>query len=203
MQNSELETMRHSASHVLAEAVLKLFPGAKLGIGPAIDNGFYYDFELPRPIEPEKDFPLIEQEMRRIIARGVPFVRRQLSSAEARSLFSGQPYKLELIEGLEEGAITVYDQDGFVDLCRGPHVASTSALKPDAFKLDKQAGAYWRGDEKRPMLTRLYALAFDSKRDLDAYLTMMKEAEKRDHRKLGRQLELFSTHEEAGPGLVY
>ncbi len=203
MPEDQLEAIRHSASHIMAEAVLKLFPGAKLGIGPAIDDGFYYDLELPRPIEPETDFPLIEQEMRRIIASDAPFVRRELSAAEARELFSAQPYKLELIEGLQEGPLSVYEQDGFVDLCRGPHVASTRAVKPDAFKLHKVAGAYWRGDEKRPMLTRIYALAFGSKRDLDAHLSMLKEAERRDHRKLGKELDLFSTHEEAGPGLVY
>jgi threonyl-tRNA synthetase len=203
MKAEELQNLRHSASHIMAEAVLKLFPGAKLGIGPAIDNGFYYDFDLQRPLDPEADFPLIEHEMRRIIASNAPFVRRELAPAEARSLFSDQPFKLELINDLGDVALSVYEQHGFVDLCKGPHVASTRDVKPDAFKLHKVAGAYWRGDEEQPMLTRIYALAFASKHDLDAHLAMLKEAERRDHRKLGKELDLFSTHEEAGPGLIY
>jgi len=199
---SNVETIRHSASHVLAEAVLKLYPGTKFGIGPAIEDGFYYDFQLPAPIQPE-DLPAIEKEMRRIIASGAEFVRKEVSKEEARKLFADQPFKLELIDGLEEGSISLYEQDGFVDLCRGPHVATTREIRPDAFKLRAVAGAYWRGDEKRPMLTRVYAYAFASKADLEAHLKMLEEAEKRDCRKLGKELDLFSTHEEAGPGLVY
>ncbi|MBL8967714.1 MAG: threonine--tRNA ligase [Spirochaetaceae bacterium] len=199
---SNVETIRHSASHVLAEAVLKLYPGTKFGIGPAIEDGFYYDFQLPAPIQPE-DLPAIEKEMRRIIASGAEFVRKEVSKEEARKLFADQPFKLELIEALEEGSISLYEQDGFVDLCRGPHVATTREIRPDAFKLRAVAGAYWRGDEKRPMLTRIYAYAFGSKADLEAHLKMLEEAEKRDCRKLGKELDLFSTHEEAGPGLVY
>lgn len=197
-----VETVRHSLSHVMAEAVVKIYPGTKVAIGPAIDDGFYYDFQLPNPIQPD-DLPAIEKEMRRIIASGAKFERREISKEEARNLFAQEPFKLELIEGLDDGAITVYEQDGFVDLCRGPHVDSTRDLRPDAFKLRAVAGAYWRGDEKRPMLTRVYAYAFASKADLEAHLKMLAEAEKRDNRKLGKELGLFSTHEEAGPGLIY
>jgi len=200
--SSNVETIRHSASHVLAEAVLRLYPGTKFGIGPAIEDGFYYDFQLPAPIQPE-DLPAIEKEMRRIIASGAEFVRSEVSKEEARRRFADQPFKLELIDGLEEGSISLYEQDGFVDLCRGPHVATTREIRPDAFKLRAVAGAYWRGDEKRPMLTRIYAYAFASKADLEAHLKMLEEAEKRDNRRLGKELDLFSTHEEAGPGLIY
>ncbi|HRW23961.1 MAG TPA: threonine--tRNA ligase [Spirochaetia bacterium] len=197
-----VETIRHSLSHVMAEAVVKLYPGAKVAIGPAIDDGFYYDFDLPSPIQPD-DLPAIEKEMRRIISANAPFKRVEVSKAEARAMFEGEPYKLELIDGLDDGAITVYEQGAFRDLCRGPHVDSTRDLRPDCFKLRAVAGAYWRGDEKRPMLTRVYAYAFASKQDLEAHLKMLEEAEKRDNRKLGKELDLFSTHEEAGAGLVY
>ncbi len=196
-----VQTVRHSASHVLAQAVLKLYPGAKFGIGPAIEDGFYYDFQLPKQIA-EEDLPAIEKEMRRIIAANPQFVRREISKEEARRLFADQPFKLELIEELE-GTISTYEQDGFVDLCRGPHVASAREIKPDAFKLRSVAGAYWRGDEKRPMLTRVYAWCFESKAALEAHLKMLEEAERRDCRRLGKELDLFSTHEEAGPGLIY
>lgn len=197
-----VETVRHSLSHVMAEAVVKLYPGAKVAIGPAIDDGFYYDFQLPSPISAE-DFPAIEKEMRRIIASNAPFKRVEVTKAEALALFADEPYKLELIEGLEDGTISVYEQGSFRDLCRGPHVDSTRDLKPDSFKLRSVAGAYWRGDEKRPMLTRIYAYAFGGKAELEAYLKMLEEAERRDNRKLGKELDLFSTHEEAGPGLIY
>ena len=199
---ANVETIRHSASHVLAEAVQKLYPGTKFGIGPAIEDGFYYDFQLPAPIQPE-DLPAIEKEMRRIISSGAEFQRREVSKDEARKLFADQPFKLELIEGLEEGSISLYEQDGFVDLCRGPHVANTREIRPDSFKLRSVAGAYWRGDEKRPMLTRIYAYCFASKAELEAHLKMLEEAEKRDNRRLGKELDLFSIHEEAGPGLIY
>jgi threonyl-tRNA synthetase len=158
--SANVETIRHSASHVMAEAVLKLYPGAKLGIGPAIDDGFYYDFKFEKPILPE-DLPAIEKEMRRIIASGAEFTRKEVSKEEARRLFAAEPFKLELIEGLE-GTISTYEQDGFLDLCRGPHVANTREIRPDAFKLRAVAGAYWHGDEKQPMLTRIYAYAFAS-----------------------------------------
>ncbi len=197
-----VETVRHSLSHVMAEAVVKLYPGTKVAIGPAIEDGFYYDFQLPSPIQPD-DLPAIEKEMRRIISANVPFKRVEVSKAEAKAMFADEPFKLELIDGLDDGTITVYEQGAFRDLCRGPHVDSTRDLRPDAFKLRSVAGAYWRGDEKRPMLTRIYAYAFISKVELEAHLKMLEEAEKRDNRKLGKELDLFSTHEEAGPGLVY
>ncbi len=186
----------------MAEAVLRLYPGTKFGIGPAIEDGFYYDFLLPSPIAME-DLPAIEKEMRRIIAGNHAFVRSEISKDEARAKFADQPFKLELIEGLEDGTISVYEQDGFADLCRGPHVATTREIKPDSFKLRAVAGAYWRGDEKRPMLTRIYAYAFESRAALEAHLKMLEEAERRDNRRLGKELDLFSTHEEAGPGLIY
>ncbi|MFA5852636.1 MAG: threonine--tRNA ligase [Spirochaetales bacterium] len=198
----DVNKVRHSAAHVMAEAVMHLFPGTQFGIGPAIDDGFYYDFLLPTPITNE-NLPAIEKEMRRIISGGYPFTRKEVSKEEAKALFADQPFKLELIDGLEDGTISIYEQDGFMDLCRGPHLENTREIRPDAFKLKTIAGAYWRGDEKRPMLTRIYAYAFGSKADLEAYLKMLEEAEKRDNRRLGKELDLFSTHEEAGPGLIY
>jgi threonyl-tRNA synthetase len=195
----QLEKMRHSASHVMAEAVQCLFPGAKFGIGPMIENGFYYDFELPRALAPE-DLPVIENKMREIISQDVPFARQELSKDEARKLFADQPYKLELIDEIADSSVTIYKQGSFTDLCRGPHVSSTGDVK--AFKLSHLAGAYWRGDEKRPMLQRVYGVAFESQKELDDYLSLQAEAAKRDHRKLGKELDLFSTHEEIGPGLV-
>jgi threonyl-tRNA synthetase len=199
---ADIERMRHSFAHVMAEAVQHLYSGVKFGIGPAIQDGFYYDFLFPQPVTDE-DLRAIEKEMRRIIAQNQTFVREEVSKEQARELFRDQPFKLELIEGLEEGTISVYRQGDFVDLCRGPHVESTKELKPDAFKLKTLAGAYWRGDETRPMLTRIYAYAFASRAELEAYLKMLEEAEKRDNRKLGKELDLFSTHEEAGAGLIY
>jgi threonyl-tRNA synthetase len=198
----DVNKVRHSAAHVMAEAVLHLYPGAKFGIGPAIDDGFYYDFQFPVPIAVE-DLPAIEKEMRRIISGGFEFSRREVSKEEARAIFADQPFKLELIDGLEDGTITIYEQDGFSDLCRGPHVGTTREIRPDSFKLRSLAGAYWRGDEKRPMLTRIYAFAFESKAALEAHIKMLEEAERRDNRKLGKELDLFSVHEEAGPGLIY
>ncbi|MHB0898298.1 MAG: threonine--tRNA ligase [Spirochaetales bacterium] len=198
----DVSKVRHSAAHVMAEAVMHLFPGTQFGIGPAIEDGFYYDFLLPTPITNE-NLPAIEKEMRRIISGGHPFIRKEVSKEEARVLFADQPFKLELIDGLEDGTISIYEQDGFIDLCRGPHLENTREIRPDAFRLKTIAGAYWRGDEKRPMLTRIYAYAFGNKADLEAYLKMLEEAEKRDNRRLGKELDLFSTHEEAGPGLIY
>ena len=194
--------IRHSASHVMAEAVARVFPAVKFGIGPAIDTGFYYDFDLPRPVDPAVDFPLIEKEMRRIIGGNASFSRREVTKEEAKKLFADQPYKLELIDALEDGTISIYDQGSWMDLCRGPHVESTRAIKPDSFKLMSAAGAYWKGDEKRPMLTRFYAACFEKGADLDAYLKMLEEAEKRDHRKLGRELDLFHLDDE-NPGQVF
>jgi threonyl-tRNA synthetase len=198
-KDEQLGRMRHSASHVMAEAVQYLFPGAKFGIGPTIENGFYYDFELPRPLTPE-DLPLIENKMREIISQNVPFVMEEMSKDEARKLFTTQPYKLELIDEIPDTTVTIYKQGSFTDLCRGPHLASTGEVK--AFKLTHLAGAYWRGDEKRPMLQRIYGVAFESKEELDDYLLWQDEVTKRDHRRLGKELDLFSTHEEIGPGLI-
>jgi len=195
----KLEIMRHSAAHVMAEAVLSLFPDARFGIGPAIENGFYYDFDLPRSLSPD-DLPLIERKMAEIIAADEPFTREEVSREEARKIFSSQPYKLELLSEIEDDKVSIYRQGSFVDLCRGPHVARTGEIK--AFKLVNIAGAYWRGDEHRPMLQRIYGVAFESKEALDDYLRRLEEAGRRDHRKLGRELDLFSIHEEAGPGLV-
>ncbi len=199
-KDDSLETMRHSASHVLAEAVLAMFPDAKFGIGPATQDGFYYDFDLPRPLTPE-DLPVIEAKMKELVKANLPFKREELTKKDARSLFAKQPYKLELIEEIEDEKVGVYRQGSFVDLCRGPHVASTGKIK--AFRLVSIAGAYWRGDEHNPMLQRVYGVAFDTEKALDDYLKKLEEAAKRDHRKLGKELDLFSIHEEAGPGLVH
>jgi len=197
--DGQLERMRHSASHVMAEAVQCLFPGAKFGIGPTIEDGFYYDFELPRPLAPE-DLPVIESKMREIIGQDVPFVTEKIGKEKARKLFADQPYKLELIDEIADTSVTIYRQGSFTDLCRGPHLASTGGVK--AFRLTHVAGAYWRSDEKRPMLQRIYGVAFESQEELDSYLSLQAEAARRDHRKLGKELDLFSTHEEIGPGLV-
>jgi len=198
--HNKLETMRHSASHVMAEAVASLFPGTKLGIGPPTDGGFYYDFDLPRPLTPE-DLPAIEAKMREIVAADLPFTREEADKDRARQVFAAQSYKLELINDLPDSEVlTIYRQGSFVDLCRGPHLSSTGRVGP--FKLLSIAGAYWRGDEHRPMLQRIYGTAFESQESLDEYLHKLEEAERRDHRKLGKELELFSIHEEAGPGLV-
>ncbi|MGA9049030.1 MAG: threonine--tRNA ligase [Dehalococcoidia bacterium] len=199
-EENKLETMRHSASHIMAEAVESLFPGVKFGIGPAIEDGFYYDFDLPRTLTMD-DLPAIEARMKEIIAAGLKFERKEVSSKEALKLFAGQPYKIELINDLGVDKVSLYTQGKFTDLCRGPHVKSSKDVK--AFKLTSVAGAYWRGDEKRSMLQRIYGVAFESQKELDEYLIRIAEAAKRDHRKLGKELDLFSLHEEAGPGLVY
>ena len=199
-EDEKVQIMRHSAAHVMAEAVLSIFPDAKFGIGPAIENGFYYDFELPRSLNPD-DLPLIENKMAEIIALNMPFVKEEVDKEEARRLFAGQPYKLELIDEIPDEKVSLFRQGSFVDLCRGPHIGSTGEL--GAFKLVGIAGAYWRGDEHRPMLQRIYGVAFDTKDALAKHLKELDEAAKRDHRKLGRELDLFSIHEEAGPGLVH
>jgi len=199
-KEARLERMRHSAAHVMAEAVQSLFPEAKFGIGPAIEDGFYYDFELPRTLVVE-DLPVIEARMKEIIASDVPFAKEEMGKAKALEFFSTQPYKLELIRELPDETVTIYRQGSFVDLCRGPHVNATGDIK--AFKLTSVAGAYWRGDEKRPMLQRIYGVAFETETELEDYLARLAEAGKRDHRKLGKELDLFSLHEEAGPGLVH
>jgi len=194
-----LEKMRHSAAHVMAEAVGSLFPEAKFGIGPSIEDGFYYDFDLLHSLTPE-DLPVIEDGMRAIIAQNVPFIREEVSKGKARKIFARQPYKLELMDEIPDEKVSIYNQGSFTDLCRGPHVASTGEIK--AFKLTHIAGAYWRGDEKRPMLQRIYGVAFDSEAELADYLARQAEAMRRDHRKLGKELDLFSIHEEIGPGLI-
>jgi len=198
-KSEKLETMRHSAAHVMAEAVQSIFPDAKFGIGPAIEGGFYYDFDLPRPLNPD-DLPLIETKMSEIIASNEPFLRKEVTKEEARRLFATQPYKLELIDEIPDEKVSLYQQGSFVDLCRGPHLSSTREIK--AFKLINIAGAYWRGDEHCPMLQRIYGVAFDSKKTLDEHLKNLEEAARRDHRKLGKELDLFSIQDEAGPGLV-
>ena len=199
-EDKKLEILRHSAAHVMAEAVQSIFPDAKFGIGPAVENGFYYDFDLPRSLTSD-DLPLIEAKMSEIIASDVPFTREEVTKEEARRLFADQPYKLELIDEIPDEKVSLYRQGLFVDLCRGPHMSSTGEIK--AFKLISVAGAYWRGDEHRPMLQRIYGIAFETEEALAEHLKKLDEAAKSDHRTLGRELDLFSIHEEAGPGLVY
>ncbi len=194
-----LETMRHSASHVMAEAVKAMFPDAKFGIGPAIEDGFYYDFDLPRTLSPD-DLPAIEEKMRSIIAADTPFIRKEMTREEARRFFAGQPYKIELIDELDDETVSVYEQGTFADMCRGPHVNSTGEIK--AVKLVSTAGAYWRGNEHNPMLQRIYGVAFGTQETLDGHLARLEEMARRDHRKLGRELDLFSIQDEFGPGLV-
>jgi len=206
-----LALIRHSVSHIMAQAVTRLFPGTKVAIGPSIENGFYYDFELPKAIASE-DLPAIEEEMKKIMESRQDFVRVELSREEALKRFAGEPFKTELINDLPDGEIiSVYENRAaggetgcvWADLCRGPHVNNTREIHTGAFRLQSIAGAYWRGDEKRPMLTRIYGTAWENPKDLKAYLAFLEEVEKRDHRRLGRELDLFSTHEEAGAGLIY
>lgn len=205
MKNN-IEIKRHSYSHVLAAAVLEMFPEAKLGIGPAIDNGFYYDFDLPRTLIPE-DLPILEKKMMDIIKKGFEFEKTEAPIEESLVLATnnGQIYKSELIKDLiEKGEeeVSFYRIDGFTDLCAGPHVTNTRDLDPKAFKLSSIAGAYWKGSEKNKMLQRVYGLAFDSQKELDEYLTLLEEAKKRDHRKLGQELDLFSFND-FGPGFPF
>jgi threonyl-tRNA synthetase len=199
-EKERLELMRHSASHVLAEAILSIFPNAKFGIGPAIEDGFYYDFELPRGLTPE-DLPALEAKMTEIIKADELFVRSEISKSEANTLFAKQPYKLELIGELPGDTVTIYTQGTFTDLCRGPHVKSTREITVNAFKLEKIAGAYWRGSEKNTMLQRVYGLAFRNKKDLEEYLKLQEEIKKRDHRKIGKELDLFVFSDLVGKGL--
>src|SRR3989344_749455 len=203
MEKINIEAARHSLSHVMAMSVIEMFPEAKLAIGPAIDNGFYYDFDLPRSFSPE-DLPKLEKKMREIVNKDFPIVKSEKSRDEALELFkkNNQKYKVELIEGLVDEKVGFYTIDSFADLCKGPHVSSTKALRDIGWKLDKIAGAYWRGDEKNAMLQRIYGLAFETKDDLKKYEEFLVEAEKRDHRKLGKELDLFSFHDE-GPGFPF
>ncbi|MCC6190982.1 MAG: threonine--tRNA ligase [Anaerolineales bacterium] len=214
-EDSELYKIRHSAAHVMAQAVLEMFPGqAKIAIGPPIADGFYYDFDLPRALTPD-DLEAIEKRMRQIISGRHPFKRQEVSAEAARAQFRDQPYKLELIDGLEAGGsdeygnpladkpvISFYTQDTFTDLCRGPHVEHTGQINPSAFKLLSIAGAYWRGDPDRPQLQRIYGTAWKTADELEQYLWKIEEAKKRDHRKLGKELDLFSVSDEVGPGLI-
>lgn len=211
---SDLSKLRHSLAHLLAAAVLDLWPGTKRAIGPAIENGFYYDFEFQKPIS-DADLPKIEKKMREILPSWGNFERKEISPAQARELFKNEPYKLELINEFEESGekITTYSScpsssyklqatSCFVDLCAGGHVEDVHDIHPGAWKLISIAGAYWRGSEKNQMLTRIYGVAFEKKEDLEKHLKMLAEAEKRDHRKLGKELELFTTSPEVGPGLI-
>jgi len=193
-----IEVLRHTTAHVMAHAVMRLFPGTKLDIGPAIADGFYYDFELPRPLS-DADLAGIEAEMKRIIEADIPLVRVELPREEAirRMAAAQQPYKVERLREMPDSTVSFYEQGDFADLCRGPHLRSTGAI--GAFKLLSVAGAYWRGDEHNPMLTRLYGTAFPTRAELDEHLRLLEEAKRRDHRKLGRELDLFSFHDE-GPG---
>jgi len=213
-EDSDLYRIRHSCAHVMAQAVVEMFPEAKYTIGPPVENGFYYDFDLPRPLTPD-DLQVIEKRMRQVIAGRFPFERKVVSADEARQVFNDQPFKLELIEGLEQGGldeygnpleikpeISLYTHDTFTDLCRGPHVEHTGRINPSAFKLMNVAGAYWRGDEHNKMLQRIYGTAWKTADELKDYLWKLAEAERRDHRKLGHDLDLFSVSEEVGAGLI-
>ncbi len=195
------EIYRHSAAHILAHAVRELFPDARFAIGPAIEDGFYYDFDVPAPFTPE-DLEAIEKRMLEIIKRNSPFVRKEMSRGEALDMFGrmGEAYKTELLESLQDETVSVYEEGGFADLCRGPHVPSAGTIK--AVKLLSVAGAYWRGDEKRKMLQRIYGTAFTAASDLKKHMELLEEIKKRDHRKLGRELDLFSINEEIGAGLI-
>ena len=198
-----LETLRHTTTHIMAQAVKRLFPNAKLGIGPAIEDGFYYDFDVSQPFS-EEDLERIRTEMRSIIEADLPIERKVLPKSEAIALLKeqGEIYKLELVEELEDAEISFFEQGGFVDLCRGPHLRSTGRVNADAMGLVTVSGAYWRGDESRPMLQRIYGTAWEKTKDLEDYLWRREEAGKRDHRKIGKDLDLFSIHEEGGAGLV-
>jgi len=200
----KMEVLRHTITHIMAQAVKRLFPRATLGIGPAIENGFYYDFGDVEPFTPEQLLS-IEAEMRKIVGEALPIERMDVTKDEARKILSqaNEPLKLELLEDLEQETVTLYKQGEFVDLCRGPHLQNTTEIRVNAFKLMSVAGAYWRGDESRPMLQRIYGTAWERKKELDAYLDKLADVEARDHRKLIRELDLVSFHEEAGAGLAY
>ena len=208
-KTNSLDSQRHSLAHILAAVVLEKFPSGKLGIGPTIDNGFYYDFQLPKNLAPE-DLKDLEKEMRRLVRMNLTFSGKKTTPLTAKKAFIKQPFKLDLIKEFvkEKKALTIYDtidkRTGkiyFSDLCKGGHVKNTSEINADAFRLTKVAGAYWRGDEKNPQLQRVYGIAFQDKKELEEYLKLQEEAKKRDHRKLGKELELFMISEEVGPGL--
>lgn len=204
MKEIELEILRHSTSHIMAQAVQELFPGVKLGIGPAIENGFYYDFDMPQQLTPE-DLPKIEEKMREIIRGKHKFERMEMEKEKAIELFEerGEKYKVELLHEIEDKVVSLYKHDQFIDLCRGPHIEHTGKINPKAFKLLSIAGAYWHGIETNPMMQRIYGTVFPTEKELNDYLKKIEEAKKRDHRKLGKELDLFSIFEEAGAGFVY
>jgi len=197
---AKISTIRHSLAHILAYSVKELFPGVKFGLGPAIENGFYYEFELPQPITNES-LKEIEKKMRELLRKNLRFKKEVILKKEAREIFKDQPYKLELIEEIPEDRITIYKVGDFIDLCRGPHVRSTKEIPPDSFKLERIAGAYWKGKEGNPMLTRIYGIAFLFKKELKEYLKFKEEAQKRDHRVLGQKLGFFIFDKEVGAGL--
>jgi len=202
-QPQALETVRHTTTHIMAQAVKRLFPDAKLGIGPAIEDGFYYDFDLEQTLS-EEDFERIRAEMISIIEADLPIERKVLAKGDAVALLKeqGETYKIELVNELEDEEISFFGQGDFIDLCRGPHLRSTGQVKADAMQLLTVSGAYWRGDESRPMLQRIYGTVWEKKKDLEDYLWRREEAGRRDHRKIGKDLDLFSIHEEGGAGLV-
>ena len=199
-----IENIRHSLSHIMAQAVLELFPKTKLGMGPAIENGFYYDFELPKNFNPE-NLKKIEDKMKDLISQDQKFIKKNVSKLVAKKLFKDQPYKLEIIKELPGKTVSIYANPGnsreFIDLCKGPHIKSSKEINSNAFKLTKIAGAYWKGSEKNKMLTRIYGLAFETEQELKDHLKMLEEAEKRDHRKLGKDLKIFTFSDFVGPGL--
>jgi len=195
-----IEKIRHSLAHIMASVVLEMWPKTKLGMGPAIDNGFYYDFQLPKPLE-EADLEKIEKRMKELISQKIKFEKKNITKRTAKKLFAIQPYKLELMKDLPGENVSTYTSGELVDLCKGPHINSTKDIAPNSFKLNKIAGAYWKGSEENKMLTRIYGLAFETAQELTDYLTMMAEAEKRDHRKLGKDLKLFTFSDMVGPGL--
>jgi len=197
---TNIEKIRHSLSHIMASAVLEFWPKAKLGVGPAVENGFYYDIQLPKPLE-ESDLQKIEDKMKELIKQNLKFEKKNINKRTAKKLFAIQPYKLELIKDLPGDTVSTYTTGEFVDLCKGPHIKSTKEILPNTFKLTKVAGAYWKGNEKNKMLTRIYGIAFETEKELMDYLAMLAEAEKRDHRKLGEFLDLFTFSELVGPGL--
>jgi threonyl-tRNA synthetase len=198
--NNNIDILRHSTSHVMAQAVCELFDNVKLAIGPSIEDGFYYDFDLKKTFTPE-DLVKIESKMQEIINRDLKFIRKEISKTEAKELFKNNKYKLELISEIPGDTVTIYQNGSFFDLCKGPHIESTGKIK--YFKLLSIAGAYWRGDEHREQLQRIYGTAFYTKQELDDYLFKLEEAKKRDHRKLGQELDLFSIHSEVGAGLIH
>jgi len=205
-----IENIRHSLAHIMAEAVMELFPETKIGMGPAIENGFYYDFELPKNFKPD-DLPKVEDKIKELISQNQKFIKKNITKLAAKKIFSAkggsasggnyQPYKLEIIKELPGKTVSIYTNGDFTDLCKGPHIKATNEIKPNTFKLTKIAGAYWKGDEKNKMLTRIYGIAFETEKELMDYLKMQEEAEKRDHRKLGKDLKIFTFSDLVGPGL--